>query len=193
VSRRRTAAAASSEDEAVRLFAWRASDARGDRELSASELAVARRIVRALGCNRLGVLAVAARCAADTVEDVERGLATLSELVAPDADLRAALMRGARLREQGKLARAETELRGAISKKKRDYAGLADVHRIRHLPCTIVHGRYDVVTPVKSAWDLSRVWPEAMLRIVPDAGHAMTEPGIVHELVSATRRQASLG
>jgi proline iminopeptidase len=60
------------------------------------------------------------------------------------------------------------------------------------LPCTIVHGRYDVVTPVKSAWDLSRVWPEAMLRIVPDAGHAMTEPGIVHELVSATRRQASL-
>jgi proline iminopeptidase len=69
---------------------------------------------------------------------------------------------------------------------------LADIHRIRHLPCTIVHGRYDVVTPVKSAWDLSRVWPEAMLRIVPDAGHAMTEPGIVHELVSATRRQASL-
>jgi proline iminopeptidase len=69
---------------------------------------------------------------------------------------------------------------------------LADVHRIRHLPCTIVHGRYDVVTPVKSAWDLSRVWPEAVLRVVPDAGHAMTEPGIVHELVSATRRQASL-
>jgi proline iminopeptidase len=55
-----------------------------------------------------------------------------------------------------------------------------------------VHGRYDVVTPVKSAWDLSRVWPEAVLRIIPDAGHAMTEPGIVHELVSATRRQAGL-
>jgi proline iminopeptidase len=69
---------------------------------------------------------------------------------------------------------------------------LADVHRVRHLPCSIVHGRYDVVTPVKSAWDLSRVWPEATLRIVPDAGHAMTEPGIVHELVSATRRQSSL-
>ncbi|MBO0766472.1 MAG: prolyl aminopeptidase [Hyphomicrobiaceae bacterium] len=69
---------------------------------------------------------------------------------------------------------------------------LTDVHRIRHLPCTLVHGRYDVVTPVKSAWDLSRVWPEALLRIVPDAGHAMTEPGIVHELVSATRRQSNL-
>jgi proline iminopeptidase len=68
---------------------------------------------------------------------------------------------------------------------------LADVHRIRHVPCTIVHGRYDVVTPVKSAWDLSRVWPEATLRIVPDAGHAMTEPGIVHELVGASRRHGN--
>jgi proline iminopeptidase len=69
---------------------------------------------------------------------------------------------------------------------------LANAYRIRHLPCTIVHGRYDVVTPVKNAWDLSRVWLEASLHIVPDAGHAMTEPGIVHELVSATRRHASL-
>ena len=59
--------------------------------------------------------------------------------------------------------------------------------RIRHLPCVIVHGRYDVVTPVKNAWDLTRVWPEAELRIIADAGHAMTEPGSVHELVSATR------
>ena len=65
------------------------------------------------------------------------------------------------------------------------------MHRIRHLPGTIVHGRYDVVTPVKSAWDLARVWPEADLRIVADAGHAMTEPGIVHELVGATRRHAA--
>jgi proline iminopeptidase len=63
--------------------------------------------------------------------------------------------------------------------------------RIRHLPCVIVHGRYDVVTPVKNAWDLARVWPEAELRIVADAGHAMTEPGTVHELVAATRRFAA--
>ena len=68
----------------------------------------------------------------------------------------------------------------------------AGVERIRHLPCVIVHGRYDVVTPVKNAWDLSRVWPQADLRIVGDAGHAMTEPGIVHELVGATRRHASV-
>ncbi len=65
---------------------------------------------------------------------------------------------------------------------------LAGVTRIRHIPCVIVHGRYDVVTPMRSAWDLKATWPEADLRIVPDAGHAMTEPGIIHELVAATRR-----
>jgi proline iminopeptidase len=69
---------------------------------------------------------------------------------------------------------------------------LRGVDRIRHLPCIIAHGRYDVVTPVKNAWDLHRVWPQADLRIVADAGHAMTETGIVHELVSATRKFASL-
>lgn len=65
---------------------------------------------------------------------------------------------------------------------------LRDAHRIRNVPGVIIHGRYDVVTPVKNAWDLKRVWPRAGLHIVPDAGHAMSEPGIVHELVSATRR-----
>jgi proline iminopeptidase len=65
---------------------------------------------------------------------------------------------------------------------------LANASRLRAIPGVIVHGRYDVVTPVKNAWDLNKVWPRAELRIVPDAGHAMTEPGIIHELVSATRR-----
>lgn len=65
---------------------------------------------------------------------------------------------------------------------------LTGVPRIRHIPCVIVHGRYDVVTPMKSAWELKAAWPEADLRIVADAGHAMTEPGIVHELIAATRR-----
>ena len=55
----------------------------------------------------------------------------------------------------------------------------------------IVHGRYDVVTPMKNAYDLHQVWPEADLRVVPDAGHAMTEPGIIHELISATRKFAA--
>ena len=49
------------------------------------------------------------------------------------------------------------------------------------------------MTPVRSAWDLKRAWPRADLRIVPDAGHAMTEPGIVHELVGATRLFAREG
>ena len=69
---------------------------------------------------------------------------------------------------------------------------LADAHKLSSIPGVIVHGRYDVVTPVANAWDLHKAWPKADLRIVPDAGHAMTEPGNVHELVSATRRFAGL-
>lgn len=68
---------------------------------------------------------------------------------------------------------------------------LEDVPRIRHLPCTIVQGRYDVVCPMKSAWDLHRAWPEADLRIIADAGHSAFEPGILSELVAATDRYAA--
>ncbi|MDI3258587.1 MAG: prolyl aminopeptidase [Sinobacteraceae bacterium] len=63
---------------------------------------------------------------------------------------------------------------------------LEDVGRIRHIPGVIVQGRYDVVCPMKSAWDLHRAWPEAELRIVPDAGHAASEPGILSALIEAT-------
>ncbi len=70
---------------------------------------------------------------------------------------------------------------------RRDGDLLAGASALRGIPCVIVNGRYDVVTPLKSAWDLKAVWPEADLRIVADAGHAMTEPGIIHELISATR------
>ncbi len=68
---------------------------------------------------------------------------------------------------------------------------LDDVQRIRHVPTTIVQGRYDIVCPATSAWDLHRVWPEADFRLVPDAGHSAFEPGNVHELVSATDRYRS--
>jgi proline iminopeptidase len=68
---------------------------------------------------------------------------------------------------------------------------LRDVHRIRHIPATIVQGRYDIVCPLRSAWDLHRAWTEATLRIVPDAGHSAFEPGIVHELIEATDRYAT--
>jgi proline iminopeptidase len=64
---------------------------------------------------------------------------------------------------------------------------LRNAGRLKDIPGVIVHGRYDVVTPVKNAFDLASAWPQADLRVVPDAGHAMTEPGIVHELIAATR------
>ncbi|HEY6458227.1 MAG TPA: prolyl aminopeptidase [Steroidobacteraceae bacterium] len=63
---------------------------------------------------------------------------------------------------------------------------LADVDRIRHIPAVIVQGRYDVVCPMRSAWDLHRAWPEAQLRIVADAGHSAFEVGTTRELVAAT-------
>ena len=69
---------------------------------------------------------------------------------------------------------------------------LRGVRRIRHIPAVIVQGRYDVVCPMRSAWDLHRAWPEADLRIVPDAGHSALEPGNTHELILATDRFAGL-
>ena len=65
---------------------------------------------------------------------------------------------------------------------------LRDLSPLRHIPAVIVQGRYDVVCPMRSAWDLHRAWPEAELRVVPDAGHSAFEPGIVHELITATDR-----
>ena len=63
---------------------------------------------------------------------------------------------------------------------------LENINRIRHIPAVIVQGRYDVITPMKNAWELHRAWPEAELKIVSTAGHASLDPDIVHELVSAT-------
>ncbi len=65
---------------------------------------------------------------------------------------------------------------------------LRDVARIRSIPGVIVQGRYDVVCPMMSAWDLHLAWPEAALDVVSDAGHSAYEPGIVHALVGATDR-----
>lgn len=62
---------------------------------------------------------------------------------------------------------------------------LRGVDKIRHIPATIIHGRYDIICPVKSACDLAAAWPEAELHIVL-AGHAASEPAIVDRLVRAT-------
>ena len=53
-------------------------------------------------------------------------------------------------------------------------------------PAVIVQGRYDVVCPMRSAWDLHRAWPEAQLRIIDDAGHSAFEAGNTRALVAAT-------
>src|SRR5258705_63730 len=60
------------------------------------------------------------------------------------------------------------------------------VGRIRQIPAVIVRGRYDVVCPIMSAWALHRAWPEAQLHIIPDAGHSISDPGIIDALVAAT-------
>ncbi len=67
---------------------------------------------------------------------------------------------------------------------------LAEIDKIRHLPAVIVQGRYDVICPMQTAWELHRAWPEATLSVVPDAGHSAFEPGIVDALVTATDRFA---
>ena len=58
--------------------------------------------------------------------------------------------------------------------------------RLRHIPCRIAHGRYDMCTPLTTAWELKQRWPEAELEIIPDAGHSSLEPGIVDALIRAT-------
>jgi len=65
---------------------------------------------------------------------------------------------------------------------------VARVERIRHLPATIVQGRYDMVCPIISADELARAWPGAEYVVVPDAGHSAMEPGIRVQLVGATER-----
>ena len=70
----------------------------------------------------------------------------------------------------------------------RDGELLAGISRIRHLPCTIVQGRYDIVCPPVTAHALARAWPEAEYIVVPDAGHSVREPGITRELVDAVQR-----
>lgn len=67
---------------------------------------------------------------------------------------------------------------------------LRDIDKIRHIPCVIVQGRYDVVCPMQSAWALHQAWPEATLEVIPDAGHSGFEPGIRSALIAATDRLA---
>jgi len=69
---------------------------------------------------------------------------------------------------------------------------LDQVDRIAHIPGWIVQGRFDVVTPLESAWSLHKAWSKSQLDIVWDAGHASTEPGIIDGLLRATDAAASV-
>lgn len=62
---------------------------------------------------------------------------------------------------------------------------LAQKHRIAHIPAVIVQGRYDMICPPAAAWSLVKGWDLADLRIIPLAGHALSEPGISQALVAA--------
>lgn len=60
------------------------------------------------------------------------------------------------------------------------------VHRIRHLPAAIIQGRYDVICPPSTAFDVAAMWPNAHLTLIDDAGHSAFESGIQQSLVVAT-------
>ena len=59
-------------------------------------------------------------------------------------------------------------------------------HRLADIPGVIVQGRYDVATPARAAWRLHQAWPKAQFELIPDAGHAFDEPGILDALIRAT-------
>ena len=73
--------------------------------------------------------------------------------------------------------------------EKEDYI-LENIDKIRHIPTVIIQGRYDVVCPMTTAYDLHAVFPESELIIVKEAGHSAFEPNIITELIKATDKFA---
>ena len=69
---------------------------------------------------------------------------------------------------------------------------IENMHKIRHIPGVIIHGRYDIICPVIQAWDLHKAWPEADLHIIPDAGHSIFEDGIKNKILEYTDRFSNL-
>lgn len=67
---------------------------------------------------------------------------------------------------------------------------LRDAHRLHHVPGIIIHGRYDLICPLENAVQLQQAWPASQLRVIADAGHAATEPGIANALLRATQEMA---
>ncbi|MEF2073438.1 prolyl aminopeptidase [Consotaella aegiceratis] len=67
---------------------------------------------------------------------------------------------------------------------------IRDAGRLKGIPGTIVHGRYDMPCPMRTAWDLHLAWPDADFHLIEGAGHAYNEPGILDRLIRATDRYA---
>lgn len=69
---------------------------------------------------------------------------------------------------------------------------LENIYKIQHIPNVIIQGRYDVVCPMRSAWDLHKAWNNSNLIIIRDAGHSMLEKGIQSELINYTNNFINL-
>jgi proline iminopeptidase len=69
---------------------------------------------------------------------------------------------------------------------------LAQAAKLADIPGVIVHGRYDIICPLENAWQLHQAWPQSRLRIIDDAGHAASEPGILSALIEETDNMADL-
>jgi proline iminopeptidase len=85
---------------------------------------------------------------------------------------------------------ARIECHYFINKGFFEYDGwlLEQIDKIRHIPCVIIQGRYDVVCPMITAWDLHKKWPEAKFHIISDSGHSMLEEGIRNKLIDYTNK-----
>jgi len=69
---------------------------------------------------------------------------------------------------------------------------MTKIEAFRHVPAVIIHGRYDMITPLKTAHELHKLWPEADYVIVPDGGHSALDPAIRDRLVAATDNARSI-
>lgn len=73
-----------------------------------------------------------------------------------------------------------------------DASILAKIDRFRHIPAVIIQGRYDMITPLKTAYHLHKLWPEADYVVVPDGGHSEADPAIRDRLIAATDNARSI-
>jgi len=89
--------------------------------------------------------------------------------------------------QPGPLAHSRIQLHYALNQCFIDDAPILDsIDHIAAIPTTVIHGRYDLVCPLQQSWELKQAWPNIDLRIVPLAGHAAGEPGLIDALIKAT-------